>query len=69
MDSDYVLSSAPDNFVVNGDLSSGAARMNEGFETTNCFLYYNPNHRRFEGRLNRFAAPGYYEGLVNYTEG
>ena len=67
-DSDYVLSSAKDKYVVNGDLSAGAARMNEGFDITNCFLYYNPKYRRFEGRLNGYAAPGYYEGLVNYTE-
>ena len=65
--SDYVLSSKQDNDVVNGDLSSGAARMNDGFDTINCFQYFNDKYRRFDSRLKGYTAPAYYEGLVNYT--
>lgn len=67
-DSDYVLSSRQRNYDVNGDLSSGAARVNEGFETTNSFLSFNDNDIQFEMRINGYAGRGYYEGLGNYTE-
>ena len=68
-DSDYVLSSPSHNFIVNGDLSSGAARINEGFETTNSFWYFNKERSRFEARFKGKPVPGYYEVLGNYTEG
>lgn len=56
-------------YVMDGDLTSRPnARDNEGFDITNCFFVYNPIHNWVELRLKGCDQPGYYEGLVNYTE-
>ena len=65
--SEYVLSNSDYRYVVNGDLSSGAARANESFGDANTFLYFNNNKRRVELRLAADLPAGFYEALVNYT--
>ena len=66
--SDYLMGYPQHNYVVDGDLTSGPTRANEGFQITNCFFVYNPIYRWVELRLKGCGQPGYYEGLVNYTE-
>ena len=67
-ESDYVMGYPRHNYVVDGDLTSGPTRANEGFHITNCFFVYNPLYNWVELRLKGCGQPGYYEGLVNYTE-
>ena len=67
-DSDYVMGYPSANYIVDGDLTSGPTRANEGFDTTNSFFLFNPNQRWVEWRLKGCGQQGYYEGLVNYTE-
>ena len=64
---DYVLSNSAYRYVVNGDLSSGAARANDSFGDANVFLYFNYHKRRVELRLAADVEEGMYEALVNYT--
>ena len=66
--SDYVMAYPRHNYVVDGDLTSGPTRANEGFHVTNCFFVYNPTRNWVELRLKGCGQPGYYECLVNYTE-
>ena len=65
--SDYVISGSAHRYVVNGALTSGAARANDSFGDANTFLYFNPNKRRVELRLAVDVSAGFYEALVNYT--
>ena len=67
-ESDYVMGYPRHGFVIDGDLTSGPTRANEGFHPTNCFFVYNPIYQWVELRLKGCGQPGYYEGLVNYTE-
>ena len=68
-DSDYVLADVQHAYVVNGYLSSGAARANESFGAVNSILYFNPSQRRGELLVAAtIRISGYYEALVNYTE-
>ena len=64
---DYVLSNSAYRYVVNGNLSCGAARANDSFGDANTFLYFNPHKRRVELRLAVDLPDGFYEALVNYT--
>ena len=67
--SDYVFADAQHNYVVNGHLSSGAARANESFGVINAFIYFNTERCRAELLVAaNIYISGYYEGLVNYTE-
>ena len=67
-DSDYVMAYPHANYIVDGDLTSGATRVNEGFHTTNSLFVFNSTQRWVEWRLKGCGQPGYYEGLGNYTE-
>ena len=53
-------------YVVNGAITNGASRANEGFATFNAYLVFNTNYRRMELRLAGPAEPGTYEALTNY---
>ena len=64
---EYVLSNSAYRYVVNGALSSGAARANDSFGDANTFLYFNSHKRRVELRLAVDVPDGFYEALVNYT--
>ena len=67
--SDYVLADRQHEYVINGHLSSGAARANESFGAVNSILYFNPEQRRGELLVAAtIRISGYYEALVNYTE-
>ena len=66
--SDYVMAYAREGYIVDGDLTSGPTRVNEGFHTTNAFFLYNSNQPWVEIRLKGCGQPGYYEGLANYTD-
>ena len=65
--SDYVISDSAHRYVVNGALTSGAARANDSFGDANTFLYFNSKKRRVELRLAVDIPAGFYEALVNYT--
>ena len=66
--SDYVMAYPHANYIVDGDLTSGATRVNEGFHVTNSLFVFNNTQRWVEWRLKGCGQPGYYEGLCNYTE-
>ena len=53
--------------MVNGALTSGAARANDSFGDANTFLYIYSKKRRVELRLAVDIPAGFYEALVNYT--
>ena len=67
-DSDYVMAYPNANYIVDGDLTSGATRLNEGFHITNSLFLFHSTQRWVEWRPKGCGQPGYYEGLVNYTE-
>ena len=66
--SDYVMAYSREGYIVDGDLTSGPTRINEGFHITNGFFLYNRTQKWVEVRLRGCGQPGYYEGLVNYTD-
>ena len=66
--SDYVMGFPGAGYIVDGDLTSGPTRANEGFHITNSFFLFNPSQRWVEFRLKGCGQKGYFEGLVNYTE-
>ena len=67
-DSDYVMGYLRYGYIVDGNLTSGPARANEGFHHTNSFFLFNASRNWVELRLKGCGEPGYYECLVNYTE-
>ena len=67
--SDYVMGYPREGYIVDGDLTSGPTRVNEGFRLTNFFFLYNPILKQWvEIRLKGCGQPGYFEGLANYTD-
>ena len=66
--SDYVMGYPHATYIVDGDLTSGPTRANEGFHITNSFFLFNSTQRWVEWRLKGCGQAGYFEGLVNYTE-
>ena len=63
-----MFSESAHSYVVNGDLTCGAARANDSFGDTNAKFFYNRTLlRRVELRLMVRVPKGFYEVLVNYT--